>query len=69
MRVKKQRKLWWGIVIGCFLILSSSMSVFAADSDLLVDGSWLINAEESIEIEKFLKKYFNAFIIKQIPIM
>lgn len=51
MKVKKQRKIVWGIISGCFLMISSGVSVFAADSDLLVDGSRLINAEESMSDE------------------
>lgn len=47
MRKKKQRKMLWGFLMGCLGALCAVTPVSAADSELLVDGSYLTNALEA----------------------
>ena len=45
--MRKQRKLRWWLLSCCMLVAFTATSVFAAESDLLVDGSRLIEGTES----------------------
>lgn len=51
MRKRKWRKRLWSMVISVLLIMQTTTSVFADDSNLYVDGSWLVEASESESTE------------------
>lgn len=53
MRKQKWRKLLLGMIAGALLIVNMTMPVFADESGLCVDGSWLTEANEAVTEELF----------------